>query len=155
MPLKIFLSLNFSFELGHLHKSLLPSTKGLPIYLHAIFIFISVSIFSYEAPTREHCDHTWALDIANMWVCFVNGSMIGLDGLGITFFSVDILEDMVACWYAWVFKSSFQIYTIALNYLKVLMSMLLKKIICDEHVRQHSTSKILFLPFTYTRMSKN
>ena len=29
------------------------------------------------------------------------------------------------------------------------------KIICDEHFRQHSTSKILFLSFTYSRTSRN
>ena len=37
--------------------------------------------------------------VANMRVCFVNGSMIEHDGLGITYFSVDILKDMVACRY--------------------------------------------------------
>ena len=80
-----------------------------PIYLlYAIFIFIWVSIFSYKAPTKGHYDRTWALDVANMRVCFMNGSMIEHDGLGITFFSVDILKDMVACWYAWVLKSSCQ-----------------------------------------------
>ena len=36
----------------------------------------------------------------------MNGSMIEHNGLGITCFSVDILKDMVACWYAWVLKSS-------------------------------------------------
>ena len=41
-------------------------------------------------------------------ICFMNGSMIEHDGLGITFFSVDILKDIVACWYAWVLKSSCQ-----------------------------------------------
>jgi len=35
---KIFLSLNLSFELWHLYKSLLPSTKGLS-FNYAIFIF--------------------------------------------------------------------------------------------------------------------
>ena len=29
----------------------------------------------------------------------MNGSMIEHDGLGIAYFSVDILKDMVACWY--------------------------------------------------------
>ena len=54
-----------------------------------------------------------------MRVCFMNGSMVEHDGLGITYFSVDILKDMVACWYAWVFKLSCQNYTIALNNIKV------------------------------------
>ena len=33
MPLKMFLSLNFRFELWHLYKFLLPSTKGLSFTL--------------------------------------------------------------------------------------------------------------------------
>ena len=33
MPLKMFLSLNFRFELWHLYKSLLPSAKGLSFTL--------------------------------------------------------------------------------------------------------------------------
>ena len=32
MPLKMFLSLNFRFELSHLYKSLLPSAKGISFY---------------------------------------------------------------------------------------------------------------------------
>ena len=42
------------------------------------------------------------MGVANIWVCFMNGSMFEHDVLGITYFSVDILKDMVACWYAWV-----------------------------------------------------
>ena len=92
---KIFLSLNFSFELWHLYKSLLPSTKGLSIYFMQLLFWDS--IFSFKAQTKGHYDRTWALGIANMRVCFMNGSMIEHDGLGITYFSVDILKDMVAC----------------------------------------------------------
>ena len=40
MPLKIFLSLNLSFELYHLYKSLLPSVRGLSIYFMQLFIFV-------------------------------------------------------------------------------------------------------------------
>ena len=70
------------------------------------FLFlIWVSIFSYKGPTRGHYDHTWALGVANMRVCFMNGSMIEHNGLGITYFRIDILKDKVACWYAWVLKS--------------------------------------------------
>ena len=105
MPLKIFFSLNLNFELWDLYKSLLPSAKGLSIYFMQILFLLWVSIFSYKAPTRGHYDRTWALGIANIWVCFMNGSMIEHDGLGITFFSVDILKDMVACSHAWVLKS--------------------------------------------------
>ena len=78
----------------------------------AFFYFMQflfwVSIFSYKAPTKGHYDHIWALGVANIRVCFMNGSMIEHNGLGITYFSIDILKDMVACWYAWVFKLSFQ-----------------------------------------------
>jgi hypothetical protein len=35
--------------------------------------------------------------LANTRVCYMNGSMIEHDGLGIAFFSIDILKDMVAC----------------------------------------------------------
>ena len=59
------LSLNLSFELWHLYKSLLPSAKGLSFLLYAIFIFIRVSIFSFKAPTREQYSsvfHEWIND---------------------------------------------------------------------------------------------
>ena len=107
-PPKMFLSLSFS--LWALAPLQIPTSLCVgPIYLlDAIFIFIWVSIFSYKAPTREHYDHTCALDVANISVFFMNGSMVEHDGLGITYFSVDILKDMVACWYAWVFKLSCQ-----------------------------------------------
>jgi len=96
MPLTIFFSLNLNFELWHLYKSLFPSAKGLSIYFMQFLFLPWVSIFSYKAPTRGHYDRTWELGIANIWVCFMNGSMIEHDGLGITFFSVDIFKDMVA-----------------------------------------------------------
>ena len=104
---KIILSLNLSFELWHLYKSLLPSMKGLS-FTYAILFWAWVSIFSYKAPTKGPYDRIWTLGVTNIWVCFMNGSMIEHDGLGITCFSVDILTDMVACWYAWVLKSSWQ-----------------------------------------------
>ena len=75
------------------------------LLLYAIFIFIWVSILSYKAPTKGHYDRTWALGVVNIRVCFKNGSMIEHDGLGITYFNIDILKHMVACWYAWVFMS--------------------------------------------------
>ena len=56
-----------------------------------------------KSPTKRQYDGV--LGVGNMWVCFMNGSMVEHDGLGITYFSVDILEDMVSSWYAWVFKS--------------------------------------------------
>ena len=75
------------------------------LLLYAIFIFESESPSSLiKAPTRRQYDRSWVLGVVNMRVCFMNGSMIEHDGLGITCFSIDILKDMVACWYAWVSK---------------------------------------------------
>jgi len=71
------------------------------ILLYAIFFYLSLHL-------SGHYDRTWSLGVVNMRVCFMNGSMIKHDGLGITDFSVDILKDMVACWYAWVIKLSCQ-----------------------------------------------
>ena len=80
-----------------------------PFFYFMQFLFwIWVSILSYGAPTRRHYDHTWALGVVNMRVCFMNGSIIEHDRLGISYFSVDILKDLVACWYIWVFKLSCQ-----------------------------------------------
>ena len=108
MPPKMFLSLSFS--LWALAPLQIPtSLREGPFFYFMQFLFlIWVSIFSYKAPTRGHYDRTWALGVANMRVCFMNGLKIEHNGLGITCFSVDILEYMVACWYAWVLKSSWQ-----------------------------------------------
>ena len=103
-PPKYFLSLNLSFELWHLYKSLLPSAEGLS-FTYAFLFWIWISIFYYKAPTKGHYDHNWALGVANIRVCFMNGLTIEHNGLGITCFSVDILKDLVACWYSWVLKS--------------------------------------------------
>ena len=108
MPPKMFYLYLFHFEVQHLYQYLIPSEKGLSIYFMQFLFFTWVSIFSYKAPAKGHYDHTWALGEANMRVCFMNGSMIEHNGLGINCFSVDILKDMVACWYAWVLKSSYQ-----------------------------------------------
>ena len=93
----MFLSLIFRFELWHLYKSLLPSAKGLSFTLCNFYFEFESPSSLIKAPTRGHYDHTCALDVANVRVCFVNGSMIKHYGLGIAFFSVDILKDMVAC----------------------------------------------------------
>ena len=80
-----------------------------PFFYFMQFLFlIWVSIFSYKAPTKGHYDCTWALGVSNIRVCSMNGSMIEHIGPGRTCFSVDILKDMVACWYAWVSKLLFQ-----------------------------------------------
>ena len=86
---KCFYLYVFRFELWHLYKSLLPSTKGLSFTLcNFIFEFESLSSFT-KAPTRRH--------VVNMRVSFMNGSRIEHDGLGITYFSIAILKDMIAC----------------------------------------------------------
>ena len=102
MPPKMFLSLA--------PLQIPTSLREGPFFYFMQFLFlIWVTIFSYIAPTRGHYDHTWALGVANMRVCFMNGLMIGHDGLGIAFFIVDILKDIVAYWYVWVLMSSCQI----------------------------------------------
>ena len=108
MPPKMFSSLSFLIWALAPVQIPTPLCEGPLFYFMQFLFLIWVSIFSYKAPTRGHYDHTWALGVANMRVCFINGSMIEHDGLGITFFSVDILKDMVAYWYAWVSKLSCQ-----------------------------------------------
>ena len=60
--------------------------------------------FYFESPsslikslTRRQYDRAEVLGVVNIRVCFMNGSMFEHDGLGITYFSIDILKDMVAC----------------------------------------------------------
>ena len=75
MPLKNFISQFLLWALAPLQIPI--SLREGPFYLlYAIFIFTWVSIFSYRAPTREHYYHTCALDVPNISVCFMNGSMI-------------------------------------------------------------------------------
>ena len=107
MPPKKIIS---KFSLWALAPLQIPTSfcEGPFFYFMQFLFWIWVSIFSYKAPTKWHYDLIWALGIANIRVCFMNGSMIEHDGLGITCFSVDFLKDMVACWYAWVLKSSCQ-----------------------------------------------
>ena len=93
----MFLSQIFRFELWHLYKSLLPSAKGLSFTLYKFYFEFESPSSLIKAPTRRNYDRTCALGVVNMRVCFMNGSMIEHDGLGITYFSVDILKDMVAC----------------------------------------------------------
>ena len=98
---KCFYLYIFRFELWHLYKSLLPSTKGLSIYFMQFLFW--VSIFSYKAPTKGHYDCIWALGVANNRVCFMNGSMVEHNGLGITcfmliFWKTWLLVDMLEYW---------------------------------------------------------
>ena len=93
----MFLSLIFCFELWHLYKSLLPSTKG-PSFTLCNFYFEFESPSSLrKAPTRRQYDRAQVLGVVNIGVCFMNGAMFEHDGLGITCFSIDILKDMFAC----------------------------------------------------------
>ena len=68
------------------------------LLLYAIYIFEFESPSSLtKAPTKRQHDRAQVLGGVNIRVCFMNGSMFEHDGLGITYFSVDILKDMVAC----------------------------------------------------------
>ena len=107
MPPKMFYLYFFALSSGTSTDPYFPLRRAFLFTLCNI-IFIWVSIISYKARTKGHYDCTSALGVANMWVCFMNGSMTEHDGLGITCFSIDILKDMVSCWYAWVLKSSCQ-----------------------------------------------
>ena len=104
---KCFYLYFFALSSGTSTNPYFPPRRAFLLRMQFLF-WIWVSIFSYKAPTKGHYDRIWALGVANIRVCFMNGSMIEHDGLGITCFSVDILKDMVACWYAWVLKSSSQ-----------------------------------------------
>ena len=101
MPPQMFLYL--SFLLWALAPLQIPTSvcEG-PFYLlYAIFIFY----LSLHLLLKHQLRGTMIVLEHWVWLCFMNGSMIDHNGLGITFFSVDILKDMVACWYAWVLKS--------------------------------------------------
>ena len=104
---KCFYLSSFALSSGTSTNPYFPPWRAF-LLLYGILFLIWVSIFSYKAPTKGHHDRTWALGVANMRVCFMNGSMLEHDGLGITYFSIDILKDLVACWYAWVSKLSCQ-----------------------------------------------
>ena len=93
---KYFFSIISHNELWHIKQIHASLCEG-PIYLLLCnFYFLESPSSLIKAPIGEHYGHVCALSIANIRVCFMNGSMIGHDGLGITFFSVDILKDMVA-----------------------------------------------------------
>mgnify|MGYP005837833825 CR=1 FL=1 len=74
MPPEMFLSMFFALSSGTSTNPYFPLRRAF-LLLYAIF-FIWVVIFSYKAPTRGHYDRTWALSVANMRVCFMDGSMI-------------------------------------------------------------------------------
>ena len=74
--------------------------KGLSFTLCNFYFYFESPSSLIKAPTRRQYDHTLVCGVANMRVCFMNGSMVEHDGLGITYFSVDILKDLVACSYA-------------------------------------------------------
>ena len=68
------------------------------LLLYAIFILKFESPSSLiKTPTRRQYDRAQVLGVVNIRVCFMNGSMFEHDWQGITYFSIDILKDMVAC----------------------------------------------------------
>ena len=90
------MSLSLSFLLWALTPLQIPTSlrEGPFFYFMQFLFWIWVCI---KAPTRRQYDRTWVLGVVNMRVCFMNGSMIEHDGLGIAYYSVDILKDMVVC----------------------------------------------------------
>jgi hypothetical protein len=71
-----------------------------PIYLLYVILLLLLSHhLLIQAPVGEHYGHFYALSIVNV-VYIVTGSMIEHDGLGIAFFSIFILKDMIVSWYA-------------------------------------------------------
>ena len=89
----------FAFSSGTSTNPYFPLRRAF-LLLYAFFVFEFETPSSLiKAPTRRQYDRTWVLGVANIRVCFMNGSMFEHDGLGITYFSVDILKDMVACCY--------------------------------------------------------
>ena len=68
------------------------------ILLYAIFLFLKFESPSslIKAPTKRQYDRAQVLSVVNIRVGVMNGSMFEQDGLGITYFSIDILKDMVA-----------------------------------------------------------
>ena len=66
------------------------------------------------------------------------------DFVGINYFSIDILKDMVACWYAWVSKSLCQHYNIALNHIKSPFAHAIKKRIWYDMLNSTPHQKYCF-----------
>ncbi len=79
LPKCFYLSI---FSLRALAPLQIPTSlcEGPFFYFMQFLFWIWVSIFSYKAPTRRHYDRTWVLGVANMRMCFMNGSMIEHDG---------------------------------------------------------------------------
>ena len=99
-----------TFSLWALAPLQIPTSlcEGPIFYFMQIFFEFESPSSLIKAPTRRQYDRAQVLGVVNIRVCFMNGSMFEHDGLGITYFSIDILKDMVACWYAWVSKLSCQ-----------------------------------------------
>ena len=92
----VFISKIFALSSGTSTNPYFPLRRAFLLF-YAIFLFFESPSSLIKAPTRRQYDHTRVLGVANMRVRFMNGSMIEHDGLGITYFSVDILKDMIAC----------------------------------------------------------
>ena len=93
----VFISMFFALSSGTSTNPYFPLRRAfLLLYAISIFEFESPSSL-IKAPTRRQYDRTRVLGVANIRVCFMNGSMFEHDGLGITYFRIDILKDMAAC----------------------------------------------------------
>ena len=97
MPPKMFYLHFFASSFGTSTNPYFPLRRAF-LLLYAIFILnLSLHLLLQKAPTRRQYDRAQVLGVVNMRVCFMNRLMIKHDGLGISYFSVDILKDMVAC----------------------------------------------------------
>src|SRR3990170_6311064 len=68
MPLKKnYLSI-YALSSGTSTNPYFPLRRAYLFTLCNFYFYLSL-IFSYKAPTREHYDHAWALDVANIRVC--------------------------------------------------------------------------------------
>ena len=78
------------------------------------FYFMQLLFFTFQSPSsliKHQLGSTIIILVHWMWLIFE--CVLWMDQwlsiwLWIAFFSVNILKDMVACWYAWVLKSSCQ-----------------------------------------------
>jgi len=66
IPPKIIFIFVLRFELWHLCKSMLPSARGLSIYLYVILVLLLSHQHLIEAPIGEHYCHPYALSIVNV-----------------------------------------------------------------------------------------
>ena len=83
----VFISRFFALSYGTSTNPYFTLRRAFLLFYAIFFEFESPSSF-IKAPTRRQYDRTWVLDIANMRVCLMNGSMVEHDGLGITYLAL-------------------------------------------------------------------